>query len=145
VLCLSAVLAVSAGPVAFAVTGRFASEATVRAAGVAVATAILLPPTTTTTSTTTTPRPVIYARHWGAHRGYPTAAACIAAVEHGGAYDRSSNPSHFGRYQFSRGTWIAYGGNPATWGNATPQEQDAVFARAVAAGGLSNWLPYDGC
>jgi hypothetical protein len=81
----------------------------------------------------------------GGHRGYATAEECIAMVEHGGAYDRSTNPTHFGRYQFSRSTWIAYGGDPATWGSASPAEQDAVFARAMAAGGQSNWLPYDGC
>lgn len=67
-------------------------------------------------------------------------------VEHGGSYDRSSNPGHFGRYQFSRPTWAAYGGNPDTWGSASPEEQDAVFEAAWnSPGGPSNWLPYDGC
>lgn len=82
----------------------------------------------------------------GGHRGYATAKECVSMVEHGGSYDRSSNPSHFGRYQFSRGTWAAYGGNPETWGSASPAEQDAVFETAWASpGGPSNWLPYDGC
>lgn len=81
----------------------------------------------------------------GSHRGYASAVECIGAVENGGDYGRSSNPSHFGRYQFSRPTWAAYGGDPSTWGYASPTEQDAVFANAIAAGGLSNWTPYDGC
>lgn len=82
----------------------------------------------------------------GNHRGYATAKECVAMVEHGGSYDRSSNPSHFGRYQFSRGTWAAYGGNPDTWGTASPAGQDAVFERAWnSPGGPGNWLPYDGC
>ncbi len=72
-------------------------------------------------------------------------AACIARVENGGKYDRSTNPTHFGRYQFSRGTWAEYGGNPADWGSASPAEQDAVFANAMARGGQGNWTPYDGC
>lgn len=81
----------------------------------------------------------------GGHRGYATWYECTAAVENHGDYGRSTNPTHFGRYQFSRGTWAAYGGNPDTWGHASPAEQDAVFARAVAAGGESNWRPYNGC
>ncbi|MGH9095596.1 MAG: transglycosylase family protein, partial [Acidimicrobiales bacterium] len=73
-------------------------------------------------------------------------AACIIARENGGSYGRSSNPSHFGRYQFSRGTWAAYGGSPDTWGSASPAEQDAVFARALASpGGAANWTPFDHC
>lgn len=71
--------------------------------------------------------------------------ACIVAAEHGGSYSRGSNPGHFGRYQFSRGTWIANGGNPATWGSASPKEQDEVFIRTVQRNGYRDWLPYDGC
>lgn len=82
----------------------------------------------------------------GNHRGYATAKECVSMVEHSGSYDRSSNPGHTGRYQFSRPTWIAFGGNPDTWENASPEEQDAVFERAWnSPGGPSNWLPYDGC
>lgn len=66
-------------------------------------------------------------------------------VEHGGSYDRSSNPSHFGRYQFSRSTWKSFGGDPATWGHATPEEQDRVFANAMRQKAYSHWTPYDGC
>jgi hypothetical protein len=80
------------------------------------------------------------------HHGYPTAVACVDWTENGGSYGRSSNLEHFGRYQFDRPTWVAFGGDPATWGFASPAEQDAVFARAVAAGGLwQGWLRWDGC
>lgn len=102
-----------------------------------------LPAPTTTTSTVVSL--AVRPRATRPHRGYATAVECIGAVENGGDYGRSSNPGHFGRYQFSRPTWAAYGGNPATWGSASPEEQDSVFANAVAADGLSNWLPYDGC
>lgn len=70
-------------------------------------------------------------------------------VEHNGSYDESDNPTHKGRYQFARSTWIAYGGVPEHWDDwslATPAEQDDVFERAWnSPGGPSNWLPYDGC
>lgn len=70
---------------------------------------------------------------------------CIANCENHGDYGRSGNPSHFGRYQFDRGTWAEYGGNPATWGTASAAEQDQVFARARAAGHAYHWTPYDPC
>lgn len=82
----------------------------------------------------------------GSHRGYASAKECVSMVENHGDYGRSSNPTHFGRYQFSKGTWAAYGGNPDTWGTASPSEQDAVFETAWnSPGGPNNWLPYDGC
>lgn len=72
--------------------------------------------------------------------------ACIVQREHGGSYSRSSNPTHFGRYQFSRPSWARHGGNPATWGTASPAEQDRVFLRAVADDhGYREWQPWDGC
>ena len=52
---------------------------------------------------------------------------------------------HYGLYQFSSSTWSAYGGNPADFGNASVAEQNQVFNNAIAAGGASNWAPYDGC
>lgn len=67
-------------------------------------------------------------------------------MENGGDYGRSSNPGHFGKFQFSRPTWIAFGGSPETWGHASPAEQEEVFDRAWnSPGGPGNWLPYDGC
>lgn len=83
------------------------------------------------------------------HRGYSTAKECASMVEHGGSYDESNNPSHKGRYQFSRPLWIANGGVAAHWDDwsfTTPAEQDAVFETAwYAPRGYNNWLPYDGC
>lgn len=83
------------------------------------------------------------------HRGYATAKECVSMVEHGGSYDESTNPSHKGRYQFSRSTWIAYGGVASHWDDwslASAAEQDEVFERAWSSpGGPENWLPYDGC
>lgn len=144
-LYLTALVALSAGPMSMWMSGRHASP-TVRTADIAVATALLLPPATT--STTSPPRPVTYIRHWGAHRGYPDARTCVSMSEHGGAYDRSSNPSHFGRYQFSRSAWVSFGGDPSTWGIASPAEQDAMFNRAWSLGPAvqyGQWLEWDGC
>lgn len=81
----------------------------------------------------------------GSHRGYATWYECTSMVENGGDYGRSTNRSHFGRYQFSRSTWVTFGGRAETWGYATPEEQDRVFANAVAQGAESHWRPYNGC
>jgi hypothetical protein len=72
--------------------------------------------------------------------------ACVIRVESGGN-PQAWNPSglYWGLYQFSAGTWAAYGGNPADYGHAGAAEQNQVFASAIAAGGASNWAPYDGC
>ena len=56
-----------------------------------------------------------------------------------------NSSGHYGLYQFSASTWAAYGGNPADFGNASVAEQNQVFDNAIAAGGQSNWAPYDGC
>ena len=45
-----------------------------------------------------------------------------------------NSSGHYGLYQFSSGTWAAYGGNPADFGNASVAEQNQVFNNAVAAG-----------
>jgi hypothetical protein len=72
-------------------------------------------------------------------------------VEHGGSYDESSNPTHKGRYQFSRSAWISFGGIPEHWDNwdlASPGEQDAVFESAWSQGPAvqqQQWLRWDGC
>lgn len=72
-------------------------------------------------------------------------ATCIGACENGGDYGRSSNPTHFGKYQYDRQTWIAHGGDPDTWGNASPEEQERVFANGTAKYGYGAWTPYDAC
>lgn len=87
----------------------------------------------------------------GSHRGYATARECVSMTEHGGSYDESSNPSHKGRYQFSRSSWISFGGIPEHWDDwslATPAEQDAVFEAAWSQGPAvqeQQWLRWDGC
>jgi hypothetical protein len=52
---------------------------------------------------------------------------------------------HYGLYQFSDAAWVASGGNPADFGNASAAEQNHVFASAYAKFGTSPWAPYDGC
>jgi LysM repeat protein len=70
---------------------------------------------------------------------------CVIARESGGNSQVMNSSGHYGLYQFSSGTWSAYGGNPADFGNASVAEQNQVFNNAIAAGGQSNWAPYDGC
>jgi LysM repeat protein len=78
---------------------------------------------------------------------YPGGAfgACVVARESGGNAQIWNASGHYGLYQFSESTWIAYGGSPALFGHATVAEQNAVFATALAEGGQDNWAPYDGC
>jgi LysM repeat protein len=71
--------------------------------------------------------------------------ACVIARESGGNPQVMNASGHYGLYQFSASTWAAYGGNPADFGHASVAEQNQVFANAMAAGGESNWAPYDGC
>lgn len=71
--------------------------------------------------------------------------ACVIARESGGNAQIMNATGHYGLYQFSESTWVAYGGNPADFGHASVAEQNQVFANALAAGGKSNWAPYDGC
>jgi LysM repeat protein len=71
--------------------------------------------------------------------------SCVIARESGGNSQVMNSSGHYGLYQFSSGTWAAYGGNPASFGNASVAEQNQVFNNAIAAGGQSNWAPYDGC
>jgi len=69
----------------------------------------------------------------------------VIARESGGNPNVMNASGHYGLYQFSYSTWAAYGGNPADFGHASVAEQNQVFANAIAAGGQSNWAPYDGC
>ena len=71
--------------------------------------------------------------------------SCVVARESGGSSQVMNSSGHYGLYQFSASTWAAYGGNPASFGNASVAEQNQVFANALAAGGQSNWSAYDGC
>jgi len=71
--------------------------------------------------------------------------ACVIARESGGNPQIMNATGHYGLYQFSESTWIKYGGSAADFGHASVAEQNQVFANALAAGGESNWAPYDGC
>jgi LysM repeat protein len=71
--------------------------------------------------------------------------ACVVARESGGNPQIMNATGHYGLYQFSESTWVAYGGSAADFGHASVAEQNQVFANALAAGGQSNWAPYDGC
>jgi hypothetical protein len=71
--------------------------------------------------------------------------SCVIAAESGGNAQVMNSSGHYGLYQFSASTWAEYGGNPADFGDASAAEQNQVFAAAMAAGGESNWAPYDGC
>jgi LysM repeat protein len=70
---------------------------------------------------------------------------CVINAESGGNSQVMNSSGHYGLYQFSASTWAAYGGNPADFGDASASEQNQVFDNAIAAGGESNWAPYDGC
>jgi hypothetical protein len=69
---------------------------------------------------------------------------CIRNAEEGGSY--AWGPGNGGgAYQFTIGTWEAYGGAASEFGVAGPAYQDQIFDNAINAGGASNWTAYDGC
>ena len=70
---------------------------------------------------------------------------CIISRESGGNSQVMNGSGHYGLYQFSASTWQEYGGSAGSFGNASVAEQNTVFNNAIAAGGASNWTPYDGC
>jgi LysM repeat protein len=70
---------------------------------------------------------------------------CVIARESGGNSQIMNSSGHYGLYQFSYSTWVAYGGSPSSFGNASVGQQNQVFNNAIAAGGQGNWAPYDGC
>lgn len=94
----------------------------------------------------------------GSLAGYPVVPQssferCVLRAETSGRAPEEVNSSgHWGLYQFSRSTWLAYA-TPvfgaataaALWENASPAQQQQVFEAAMARGGESNWAPYDGC
>jgi LysM repeat protein len=80
----------------------------------------------------------------------PTALAgsfqqCVISRESGGDAQAMNGSGHYGLYQFSYSAWVAAGGNPGDFGNASVSEQNQVFATAYAQDGTSPWAPYDGC
>jgi hypothetical protein len=81
----------------------------------------------------------------GTYSGGGGFASCVIARESGGNSQVMNSSGHYGLYQFSAGTWQAYGGSAADFGHASVAEQNQVFNNAMAQGGQSNWSPYDGC
>jgi LysM repeat protein len=71
--------------------------------------------------------------------------SCVIERESGGDSQITNSSGHYGLYQFSYSTWVAYGGAPSEFGDASVAEQNAVFATAMSEGGEDNWAPYDGC
>jgi LysM repeat protein len=71
--------------------------------------------------------------------------ACVITRESGGDSQVMNASGHYGLYQFSASTWAEYGGSLSDFGHASVAQQDQVFDNAIAAGGQSNWSPYDGC
>ena len=89
--------------------------------------------------------PVHYSAPAATYSGSGSFQSCVIARESGGNSQVMNSSGHYGLYQFSASTWAAYGGNPASFGNASVAEQNTVFNNAIAAGGQSNWSAYDGC
>ena len=81
----------------------------------------------------------------GTYSGGGGFASCVIARESGGNSQVMNSSGHYGLYQFSESTWVAYGGSAASFGHASAAEQNQVFANALARGGQSNWSAYDGC
>jgi LysM repeat protein len=71
--------------------------------------------------------------------------SCVISRESGGNSQVMNGSGHYGLYQFSEGTWEAYGGSASSFGNASVAEQNQVFNNAISQGGESNWSAYDGC
>jgi hypothetical protein len=90
-----------------------------------------------------TPAPVASSYSGGAPGG--SFGQCVIARESGGNAQVMNSSGHYGLYQFSASTWVAYGGSAADFGHASVSEQNQVFSNALAQGGQSNWSPYDGC
>jgi hypothetical protein len=103
------------------------------------------PAVTTTAPVTTAPASVTAPAAYQGSAPGGSFGACVRARESGGNYQATNPGGYYGAYQFSASTWAAYGGSPAAYGNASPAQQDQVFANAIAQGGQSNWAPYDGC
>ena len=113
----------------------------------------VLGPAAPVQATVTTSGPVTYAQSApvysapaaSTYTGSGSFQSCVIARESGGNSQVMNSSGHYGLYQFSASTWAAYGGNPGSFGNASVAEQNQVFNNAIAAGGQSNWAPYDGC
>lgn len=69
---------------------------------------------------------------------------CVISHESSGNSQVMNSSGHYGLYQFDLPTWVAGGGNPADFGNASVSEQNQVFQSTYAARGAEPWQG-DGC
>jgi LysM repeat protein len=99
-----------------------------------------------TTAQATAAAPVA-AQASSAQAGAPAGSfqQCVISRESGGNAQVMNSSGHYGLYQFSYSSWVAAGGNPASFGNASVAQQNQAFNTAYAQGGSSQWAPYDGC
>ena len=94
---------------------------------------------------TSTAQPVSTSQPASTYSGGSGFQSCVISRESGGNSQVMNGSGHYGLYQFSEGTWEAYGGSASSFGNASVAEQNQVFNNAIAQGGESNWSAYDGC
>lgn len=71
--------------------------------------------------------------------------ACIAQRESGDSYNPWPPGDGGQRWQFEQQTWDANGGQPGSWSQASPAEQDHVFVETGNNDGDAPWTSYDGC
>jgi LysM repeat protein len=81
----------------------------------------------------------------GASTSFSSLEACVIRAESSGNPQVVNAFGYWGLFQFSKSTWVEYGGSPSEFGKASAAEQEAVFAIAIADGGAFNWTLYDGC
>jgi Transglycosylase-like domain/LysM domain len=89
--------------------------------------------------------PVSYQRRNASYAVNSNFQACVIQRESGGNPDIWNPTGHWGLYQFSLGTWEAYGGAGYLFGHASAAYQTQIFNNAIRAGGEGNWSAYDGC
>ena len=94
---------------------------------------------------TSTAQPASTSQPASTYSGSGSFQSCVISRESGGNSQVMNGSGHYGLYQFSEGTWEAYGGSASSFGNASVSEQNQVFNNAIAQGGESNWSAYDGC
>ncbi len=69
---------------------------------------------------------------------------CVIQQESGGNAQVMNSSGHYGLYQFDYSTWVANGGSPGDFGNASAAEQSSVFNQAYSSSGSAPWAG-DGC
>ncbi len=150
---LIACLAVSTGPAAFGLTGRFAPEPRVRAAGLLTFPGPAYAPTTTSTITVeeSPPRPVprLHAQHsvlptgraWGAHGGWSAVAQC----ESGGNWADNTGNGYYGGLQFLVSTWLANGGGRYAPRADLATEAEQIAVAMTTSDGGHNLRPWPVC